>query len=201
MLQTRSKLALFQILTMALLAGCNRGAVTSTSSSASPKVENAKITQFYAPEPAVAKGEKSLLCYGVENAKTVWLTPPRTELTASASRCVEVTPASTTTYTLTAEGASGPAASKDVTVTIGAARVKIVEVKVSSLEVKKGDQVSICYQVQNAKSVEIAPVHFEGGTRPNACVMTSPQQVTTYVVTATGASGDRDSERVTVKVH
>jgi hypothetical protein len=187
---------------MALLAGCNRGAETPAASSTSAaKAENAKITQFYASEPAVAKGEKSLLCYGVENAKTVWMTPPRTELTASPSRCVEVTPTSTTTYKLTAEGASGPAATQDVTVTIGPAHVKIVEVKVSSLEVKKGDQVSICYQVQNAKSVEIAPVHFEGGARPNACVMASPQQATTYVVTATGASGDRDSERVTVKVH
>ena len=46
-----------------------------------------------------ARGEKALVCYGVENARTVWLSPPRQELSAALSRCVEVSPEADTTYT------------------------------------------------------------------------------------------------------
>ena len=36
-----------------------------------------KITQFYATAPKLQRGEKETLCYGVENATDVWLSPPR----------------------------------------------------------------------------------------------------------------------------
>jgi hypothetical protein len=162
--------------------------------------EPVKITQFYATAPKVPRGEKGLLCYGVENAKSVWLAPPRQELSASASRCVEVNPTSTTTYTLTAEGADGPPATREVTVDVGAPHVKIIEVKLSTLDLHRGDQLSFCYRVENAKSVEVRPIHFVGGSKPNVCFMTSPRETTTFVVSATGADGDTDEERVTVKV-
>jgi hypothetical protein len=166
----------------------------------SPKPEPVRITQFYATAPKLSRGEKELLCYGVENAKTVWLSPPRQELTASATRCVEVNPSSTTTYTLSAEGADGPPATQEVTIDVGSPRARIVEVKVSTLELKRGDQLSICYRVENAKSVDIQPIHFRGGPRSDACAVTSPHETTTYVVSAVGADGDKDEERVTVKV-
>src|SRR5712691_8846421 len=97
----------------------------------SSKPEPVRITQFYATTPKLPRGDKELLCYGVENAKTVWLSPPRQEFTASAARCVEVTPSSTTTYTLTAEGAAGQPVTQEVTVDVGSPRARIVEVKVS----------------------------------------------------------------------
>jgi len=164
------------------------------------KPEPVRITQFYATAPKLARGDKELLCYGVENAKTVWLSPPRQELTASASRCVEVNPSSITTYTLSAAGADGQPATQQVTVDVGSPRARIVEVKVSTLDLSRGEQLSICYRVENAKSVEIQPIHFRGGSRPDTCTMTSPHETTTYVVSAVGADGDKDEERVTVKV-
>jgi hypothetical protein len=159
-----------------------------------------KITQFYATNPKPAKGEQELLCYGVENAKSVWLTPPRQELSAALSRCVEVKPEAATTYTLTAEGAGGDQVSQQVTVSVGAARVHIVEVRVSALSVLRGDPVSICYKVRNAASVRISPAGFEGGSRPEGCTIQHPVKTTTYVVTATGAGGDTDHEQVTVRI-
>jgi hypothetical protein len=36
-----------------------------------------RITQFYATAPTVHPREKALLCYGVEDARAVWLSPPR----------------------------------------------------------------------------------------------------------------------------
>lgn len=164
-----------------------------------------RITQFYATAPTVHPGEKALLCYGVENARAVWLSPPRRELSAAYSRCVEVTPAATTTYELTAEGRDGKTATGRLTVALGAARpparprAKIVDVTVSALSVRAGQPVSICYTVENVTEVSIDPIHFSGGAKSNNCTVDQPRQTTTYVVTAKGAS-TQDSEKVTVTV-
>ena len=179
-----------------VLASCSRPEPQLSPQKTAPPV---RITQFYATAPQLARGEKGLLCYGVENAKTVWLSPPRRELSAALSRCVDVEPTENTTYTLTAEGDSG-AAYKQVTVTLGAAKAKIIEVRVSALDVKIGSPVSICYKVANAKSVKIEPHTAPSATSPT-CGIDNPKRTTTYTVTAIGAAGDQDQERVTVKVH
>jgi hypothetical protein len=160
-----------------------------------------KITQLYASPAEVPRGEKSLLCYGVENAKTVTLSPPQRELSAAISRCVDIEPTATTTYTLTAAG-DGGTTRQDVTVTIGAARppgVKILEVRVSALSIPKGQPASICYKVSNAASVRIEPQPMPSEKDPN-CGIVRPDRTTTYTVTATGKGGDRDQERVTIQV-
>src|SRR5579872_3483647 len=129
---------------LCLLAGCGGTQKPEAVSKTAEPAPAPRITQFYATAPKLPRGEKELLCYGVENAKTVWLAPPRQELSAALSRCVEVDPKENTTYTLTAEGASGPPAAQQLTVTVGAARVRIVDVTVSSLAVKAGDLINIC---------------------------------------------------------
>ena len=186
-----------------ILAGCGhpppQSAGESTKGKAPPSA--ARITQFYATAPAVARGEKELLCYGVENASTVHLAPPPQELSAAISRCVEVNPTQTTTYTLTAEGAGGPPATQELTVTVGPPHVKIIDVTVSSLTVPPGGLVSLCYHVENARSVEIDPIRFHGPSTPRGCGTDTPRKTTTYVVTAIGAEGSRDQEHVTVQVH
>lgn len=180
-----------------LLAACSRQAPAPPEKT----VPAVKITQFYASPPEVPRGEKGLLCYGVENAKTVTLSPPRRELSAALSRCVDIEPTATTTYTLTAEG-DGGSVKQDVTVTIGAAKpatAKILEVRVTALEIKKGEAVGICYRVSNATTVRIEPATTPSEKDPT-CAVASPQRTTTFVVTAVGAGGDRDVERVTVRV-
>ncbi|HTX33862.1 MAG TPA: hypothetical protein VME43_02540 [Bryobacteraceae bacterium] len=183
-------------------AGCSnpppRPAAQSSASQSAPAA--ARITQFYATAPNLARGEKELLCYGVENAVSVHLAPPPQELSAALSRCVEVNPTRTTGYTLTAEGAAGPPASRELTVTVGPPHVKIIEVTVSALTVAPGDLVSLCYHIENAASVAIAPIHFHAASNPKGCGTDTPRQTTTYVVTAIGADGSRDQEQVTVKV-
>jgi len=173
----------------AFAAGCSRPQPPAErASTAAP--EPPKITQFYATAPHLARGEKELLCYGVEGAGAVWLEPPRQQLSAALSRCVDVNPSATTTFKLTAEGSGGPPAVQEL----------IVTVDVSSLNVAPGAAVSICYKVENARQVEIAPIHFLGGARSDACAMVQPKTTTTYTVTASGAEGDRDQEHVTIHV-
>jgi hypothetical protein len=65
------------------------------------------IQSFYASPGAVHPGETVQLCYGVANAKTVKLEPQPNPVWPSYSRCVDVAPTKTTTYTLTVEDAAG----------------------------------------------------------------------------------------------
>src|SRR6516225_905516 len=59
------------------------------------------IQAFYG-DPQIHRGEKAQLCYGVANAKKVTLEPQSSPVWPSYSRCVDVNPTKTTTYTLIA---------------------------------------------------------------------------------------------------
>jgi len=177
-------------------AGCGKAGKPDPPPAAGP----VRITELYTSASNIAKGEKVLLCYGVENARTVWLEPPRRELSAALARCVEVEPAATTTYTLTAEGAGGQSATRSLTLPVGPPLAKIVNVNVSSIAVKAGEPVYICYTVADARAVTIAPLGYAGGPEPKGCALDQPRKSTTYTVTATGAAGNTDQERVTVRV-
>jgi len=65
------------------------------------------IQDFYAIPAVIQRGEKSQLCYGVANAKAVKLEPQSSPVWPSYSRCVDVKPTKTTTYTLSVADASG----------------------------------------------------------------------------------------------
>ncbi len=65
------------------------------------------IQNFYATPAVIHRGETVPLCYGVANAKTVKLEPQSNPVWPSYSRCVDVTPTKTTTYTLTIADAAG----------------------------------------------------------------------------------------------
>jgi hypothetical protein len=77
-----------------------------------------KILQFYAREGEVAPAQKTLLCYGVLNATAVRMDPTVDGLRPALNHCIEIAPAKTTTYTLTAEGAAGATISQSVTVRV-----------------------------------------------------------------------------------
>jgi hypothetical protein len=72
------------------------------------------IRSLYVAPPVIRRGETAQLCYDVANAKTVALDPPEGEVWPSHSRCVDLSPKKTTTYTLTITGASGKTASQKV---------------------------------------------------------------------------------------
>jgi hypothetical protein len=65
------------------------------------------IQSFYASPGAIHKGESVQLCYGVANAKNVKLEPQPNAVWPSFAHCANVSPARSTTYTLTISGASG----------------------------------------------------------------------------------------------
>jgi hypothetical protein len=76
------------------------------------------IQMFYASPGLIHRGDSTRLCYGVSNAKTVKLEPQSNPVWPSHSRCVEVTPTKTTTYTLTIGDAAGNTKSQTVDVKV-----------------------------------------------------------------------------------
>jgi len=79
-----------------------------------------RITQFYASVGTLLVGQKALLCYGVENAKSVRISPMLSNVYPSPNHCVEIVPEHTTHYTLQAEGYDGNVATKSFTLPVQA---------------------------------------------------------------------------------
>ena len=72
------------------------------------------IRGLYVSPRAIHPGETAQLCYDVANAKTVTLDPPVGEVWPSHSRCLNISPRKTTTYTLTIQDAAGKTVSQTV---------------------------------------------------------------------------------------
>ena len=78
----------------------------------------ARILRFYASSGAVVPGQQVQLCYAVENARSVRISPLFTGLYLTANQCVLVTPEHTTHFTLLAEGYDGSVAAKSFTLPV-----------------------------------------------------------------------------------
>ncbi len=172
--------------------------------------EMVRITQFYPAMPKIALGEKTTLCYGVENAKSVRLAPALEEVWPALVRCFEVSPQKTTEYTLTAADSQGTSVSKTTSIEVGPPRPKLLEVSVNKLTVSAGELVTVCFKAQNATKYDVAGLKPLGqqvaalkgvakATPDRGCFADRPNRTTTYLVKVNGPGGE-DSEKVTVTV-
>jgi len=160
-----------------------------------------RITQFYATASAAPRGESTNLCYGVENAVAVEINPPVEKLAPSLVRCFAVSPAETTTYTLTAKDQHGKTVTQSATLTITGARPKFDDISISAKEVKPGQQVRFCFKARNALSVRGGPGRFlSGGSHTMDCLIDNPRKTTTYQLTIVGEGGLTDEASFTVDV-
>ena len=78
----------------------------------------ARILRFYASAGAVAPGQMVQLCYAVENARSVRISPLFRALYPSSSYCLDVAPEHTTHFTLMAEGFDGTVAARSFTLPV-----------------------------------------------------------------------------------
>jgi hypothetical protein len=186
-----------------IAAGCLLGCRPKDSALHSDvlKSDPVRITQFYATELTAPKGEPVNLCYGVENASAVRLTPPVEQLHPSLSRCFPVSQTETTTYTLFAEDKQGGTASQSITLPTTGPLPKFIDLLVNSHEVAPGGLISFCFQAKNAVAVRATPVPLtERATPARGCVIDYPRKTTTYHITITGAGGQTDEASTVVKV-
>lgn len=176
-------------------------AITAACSSAPPPQPPApvRITQFYAAPPNPPKGQRTLVCYGVENATEVRLDPPIERLWPANARCFEYVPSKPLKLTITAARGSQQV-SQSLEIAPGAPAVKLLEVSINKLKFSPGDEVMVCFKAKNASSAEIAWGKAVERNPAFGCISDHPLRTTTYTVTVTGAAGDTDSEKVTAQV-
>ena len=163
-----------------------------------PKPVKLRITQFYSPTPKIAKGQSGQICYGVEGAKELELTPAVEKLWPAVARCFDVKPLARTEYTMKATGEDGRSESKSLTIAVGAAAPRVYDLWVSALDVQAGQPVQLCFKTENARKINISA----GKLNPvKGCLLDNPMKTTTYKVTAIGGDNEIDTGSVTVKVH
>lgn len=80
--------------------------------------DDVRIVGVRANPPEIRRGQTTVFCYGVMNAKVVKLDPPVEPVHPSPSYCFELSPARTTTYTITAEDENGKSVQQGVTVLV-----------------------------------------------------------------------------------
>lgn len=80
------------------------------------------------------------------------------------------------------------------------AGVKILHFYASTGQLTKGDRASVCYGVENARSVRIEPAVEELKPAMNRCFPITPEAATTYTLVAEGRDGTRASASFTVNV-
>lgn len=187
-------------LSLLLLTAC--GGRSQPSQSAAVAEDRPEITQFYAAEPTISAGSHSVLCYSTHAADEVTLTPADAVVAPSPSRCVEVKPTVTTTYTLRARKGKLEAAPHTVVVHVGAAAAapSFTGTTLSASQVKPGALVAFCFQATGADSVEGGPGSFQKGGRASGdCLMHQPAETTRYTLTLHGRGGSK-TESATVTV-
>jgi hypothetical protein len=77
-----------------------------------------RILRFYATTGSIALGDKAQLCYGVENARSVRISPSIAPVVPAVNRCLEIVPDHTTHYTILAEGFDGHIAARFLTLVV-----------------------------------------------------------------------------------
>ena len=165
-----------------------------------------KITAFYARDLIVTEGGSTVLCYGVANAKSVFLDPPVETITPSLNRCIEVRPKTETRYTLTAVGSAGESVSESVTIRLGADQSALPRITSFQIDGKQKDYAgqtifTLSFGVQNAEEVSIDPPAFPPlHGAPTGQFSVKPEKTTIYTLIVKGKNGHVARQKLTVEV-
>lgn len=169
--------------------------------SSRPTVNPPRIASFSVNPGTVPADGKAQLCYEVVDAVSVRIEPNIGERRPATKECIDVTPSETLTYTLTAFNANGTTATQQATLTVETVitpppPVKSVEIVDFAVERQNGPggagdpKFRLCYHVRNAAHAEIdnnaGPVTVDDQRH---CQSITPQQTTTYTLTAMGPDG------------
>jgi len=165
--------------------------VTVTTAQAS------RILQFSLNPTTISGGGSSQLCWNVEGATTVTITPGIG--TVKAVDCVTVSPTSTTTYTLSA--VSGTAtATASATLTVGSVKILTFS-QTPEFSTAAGNPVVLSWTTSGATSVIITGFGAPSGTLPvNGSATVNPNTNTDYTLTAYGDGGQSVSAVIHVFV-
>ncbi len=147
----------------------------------------AQILRFAASPSTIGLGASTTLSWTTSGATTISISPGIGTVTANGS--TTISPATTTSYTISATGADGKTVTAVTTVTVsGSAIPQIVTFVATPTSISPGQSTQICWQVTGATSISIAP-GVGTNLNANACATVTPGVSTTYTLTATNAVG------------
>jgi hypothetical protein len=95
----------------------------------SAKPQPVRILRFYATTGSVVPGQSAQLCYSVENAKLIRISPAVDRAYPSLGRCLEIHPEHTTHYILQAEGFDGSIVTRSITLAVQDGPIGPVQVR------------------------------------------------------------------------
>ena len=151
------------------------------------------VVDITATPAFISQGSSSTLSWTAANADTVSIDQGIGTVAATGTR--NVTPAATTTYTITAGNAYGTVHAA-VTVTVN--RVPTVSIFASSTTITQGQTTTLSWTTTDADIVSINQGIGEVGVSGYQPV--SPSVTTTYTITATNTNGS-DTDSVTINVN
>jgi len=164
-----------------------------------------RILQFYARDGQLIEGRTTVLCYGVLNAKSVRIEPPVEGISPSLNRCVEISPAHETKYTLTADGNDGKTVTASFTLPVVPDTEMLPRIKTFAIERRGTDQgrqfFVLAFTVENAETVDIdPPVLPTLHKSPLGRFTVAPDKTTTYTLIVTGKHGHKAKQQLKVVV-
>ena len=171
-----------QTTTYTLTARNNVNDVTSTVTVTVGSTSGVQLASCTASPANISKGQSSTLSWSSVNADTVSISSGVGSVAKSGS--VSVSPAQTTTYTVTAVG-GGASTTCAITVTVGALPV-IANFTANPTTISAGQNSTLQWSVQNATSISISSV---GTVQASGTRSVSPAVTTAYTLTATNAAG------------
>jgi hypothetical protein len=152
------------------------------------------IQKFTATPATIRPGAASTLAWQVLNADEVEITPGIGKVNPQAGT-IQVTPAETTTYKLTARNRGGEV-TDTVQVVVEQPRVRILAFRAEPDVIKAGERSTLIWETENADTVTISTI---GTVRATGSTTVSPTATTTYTLTATNRFGSQ-SATATVQI-
>jgi hypothetical protein len=148
-------------------------------------VSDPRIVRFEATPTNITSGESATLSWTTEGANRVTISGIAGDLPTSGSRVVS--PTQTTTYTITAFGADGRSVTSPLIITVGGGVARILQFSLNPTTIDPGGSAQLCWNVEGATSVTIAP--GIGTVKNTDCVTVTPSATTTYTLTANNGAG------------
>ncbi len=172
--------------TQYVLTARNRASQATATTTITVEVQPA--AQFLACTASpmnIMAGESATISFATANADSVSIDNGIGTVGSSGSKVV--TPAATTTYTLTATNARGPVTC-NVVVTVAQGTVpRIVSFTANPISIQTGQSSTLSWSVENATNVSISTL---GTVQNSGSQSVSPTATTTYVLTATNKTGN-----------
>ena len=165
------------------------GGTTTKSVTVSVNIPLPTVSITADPE-AILLGESSTLTWSSTHADTCMIEPGIGSVDVSGS--TQVSPTETTTYTITATGPGGTAAS-DVTITVTDPNAPpSVTMTPASAVISQGESITLTWNSERAQSAFID--NGVGSLPVNGSTTVSADHTTTYTITVTGTTGSSSAQ-------